>query len=83
MTVPGELIQMGVSPEVTFVRYPIVNRYTNMDEALSDSQMLFGAGWDEARARNVLDEMSTRDGDQIVIDSGIALSGIAHWKPAT
>ena len=37
--------------------------------------------WDEARARNLLDEMSTRDGDQIVIDSGIALSGIAHWNP--
>jgi SAM-dependent methyltransferase len=77
------LIQMGIAPEVTFVRYPIVNRYTDMDEALADSQMLFGAGWDEARARNLLDEMSTRDGDQIVIDSGIAVSGIAHWKPAT
>ena len=72
------LIQMGIAPEVTFVRYPVVNRYADMDEALADSQMLFGAGWDEARARNLLDEMSTRDGDQIVIDSGIALSGIAH-----
>ena len=77
------LIQMGIAPEVTFVRYPIINHYTNMDEALADSQMLFGAGWDEARARNLLDEMATRDGDQIVIDSGIALSGIAHWQPAT
>ena len=77
------LIQMGIAPEVTFVRYPVVNRYADMDEALADSQMLFGAGWDEARARNLLDEMSTRDGDQIVIDSGIALSGIAHWIPAT
>ncbi|TME52579.1 MAG: class I SAM-dependent methyltransferase [Chloroflexi bacterium] len=77
------LVQMGIAPEVTFVRYPIINHYTNMDEALADSQMLFGAGWDEARARNLLDEMATRDGDQIVIDSGIALSGIAHWQPAT
>ena len=77
------LVQMGIAPEVTFVRYPIINHYTNMEEALADSQMLFGAGWDEARARNLLDEMATRDGDQIVIDSGIALSGIAHWQPAT
>ncbi len=75
------LVQMGIAPQVTFVRYPIVNRYTDMDEALEDSRMLFGAGWDEARARTLLDEMSSTDGDQLVIDSGIALSGIAHWQP--
>jgi SAM-dependent methyltransferase len=75
------LVQMGVAPEVTFVRYPIVNRYTDMDEALADSRMLFGVGWDEARARTLLEEMGTRDGNELVIDSGMALSGIAHWQP--
>jgi hypothetical protein len=75
------LIQMGIAPEVTFVRYPIVNRYTDMDEALADSRMLFGTGWDEARARTLLDEMATREGDTLVIDNGIAVSGIAHWQP--
>jgi hypothetical protein len=77
------LVQMGIAPEVTFVRYPIVNRYTDMDEALADSRMLFGAGWDEARARTLLEEMGTWAGNELAIDSGIALSGIAHWQPET
>lgn len=77
------LLQMGIAPEVTFVRYPIVNRYADLDEALADSRMLFGAGWDEARARALLDEMGTRDGNELLIDSGTALSGIAHWQRGT
>ena len=75
------LLQMGIAPDVDFVRYPVINRYKDMDEALLDSRMLFGSGWDEARARTLLEEMSTREGDEIVIDSGVALSGIAHWQP--
>jgi SAM-dependent methyltransferase len=77
------LVQMGIAPDVAFVRYPVVNRYTDMEEALLDCRMLFGSGWDEARARTALEEMSTREGDELVIDSGTALSGIAHWQPAT
>jgi SAM-dependent methyltransferase len=77
------LVQMGIAPDVTFVRYPVVNRYRDMEEALADCRMLFGGGWDEARARAVLEEMSTREGDEIVIDSGTAVSGIAHWQPET
>ena len=75
------LLQMGIAPDVDFVRYPVINRYKDMEEAVLDSRMLFGSGWDEARARTLLEEMSTRDGDEIVIDSGVALSGIAHWQP--
>lgn len=77
------LMQMGIAPDVTFVRYPVLNRYKDVDEALSDSRMLIGAGWDEARARTLLEEMLTKDGDELVIDSGVALAGIAHWQPAT
>ena len=77
------LVQMGIAPDVSFVRYPVVNRYEDMEEALVDSRMLFGSGWDEERARSELEDMSTRDGDELVIDSGTALSGIAHWRPAT
>jgi hypothetical protein len=77
------LVQMGIAPEVTFVRYPVLNRYSDMDEALADSRMLFGAGWDEGRARTLLEEMGTWQGRELVIDSGTALSGIAHWRPET
>ena len=77
------LIQMGIEPDVTFIRYPVVNRYADVEEAMTDCRMFIGDGWDEARARNLLEEMLTKDGDHLVIDSGIALSGIAHWRPAT
>jgi SAM-dependent methyltransferase len=75
------LMQMDIAPDVTFVRYPVVNRYTDMDEALTDCRMLVGSDWDEARARTLLEEMLTKDGDELVFDSGVALSGIAHWQP--
>jgi hypothetical protein len=75
------LMQMGIAPDVAFVRYSIVNRYADFEEALADCRILFGAEWDEARARNLLEEMLTKDGDELVIDSGVALSGIAHWQP--
>ena len=75
------LMEMGITADVDFIRYPVVNRYSDIGEALADSRMLFGDGWDEARARTVLEEMVTKDGDDLVIDSGIALSGIAHWQP--
>jgi hypothetical protein len=77
------LMQMGIAPDVSFVRYPVFNRYGDMDEALADARMLVGAGWDEAKARTLLEEMLTKDGDELVIDSGVALAGIAHWQPAT
>ena len=77
------LTQMGIAPDVTFIRYPVVNHYADMNEALTDCRMLMGDDWDEARARTLIDEMSTKDGDELVIDGGIALSGIAHWQPAT
>lgn len=75
------LMQMGIAPDVTFVRYPVFNRYRDVDEALADSRMLIGDGWDEARARTLLEEMLTKHGDELVIDSGVALAGIAHWQP--
>jgi len=74
---------MDIAPDVTFVRYPVVNRYADTEEALADCRMLIGSDWDEARARTLLDEMLTKDGDELVFDSGVALSGIAHWQPAT
>lgn len=75
------LMQIGIAPDVAFVRYPVVNRYTDVDEALNDCRMLIGSDWDEARARTLLEGMLTRDGDELVFDSGVALSGIAHWQP--
>ena len=77
------LMQMEIAPDVTFVRYSVVNRYADMDEALNDCRLLFGSDWDETRARTLLGEMLTKEGDELVFDGGVALSGVAHWQPAT
>jgi SAM-dependent methyltransferase len=75
------LMQMDIAPDVAFVRYSVVNRYTDVEEALNDCRLLVGSDWDEARARTLLEEMLTKDGDELVFDSGVAISGIAHWQP--
>jgi SAM-dependent methyltransferase len=75
------LLQMGIAADVQFLRYPIVTRYADMEEAVVDSRGLLGDGWDEARGREVLAEILRRDGDELVFDGGVALSGVAHWQP--
>ena len=77
------LLQQGVAADVDFIRYPILTRYANMEEALTDSRALFGEGWDEVKARAVLDDVLSKEGDELVFDGGVALSGVAHCKPQT
>jgi hypothetical protein len=77
------LMQMGISPDVTFVRYPIVRRYQDIDEALDDCKAMIGAGWDEAKAREILNETLVEEGGELVFNGGVTLAGIAHWRPRT
>lgn len=77
------LLQMDIAADVHYIRYPMVNRYAGMDEALEDSRFVFGDGWDEAAATTVLQEVLRRDGDELVFDGGQTLSGVAHWQPRT
>jgi SAM-dependent methyltransferase len=77
------LLQMGVAPDVNFIRYPIVTRYASMDEALADSRALFGDGWDEDRARPLLSDLLKKEDGELVFDGGVAVSGVAHWQPQT
>jgi SAM-dependent methyltransferase len=75
------LMQMGIAPEVNFLSYPILTRYSGLEEALIDARSFVGDGWDEATGRAMLDELLTRDGDELVFDGGMVLSGVAHWQP--
>jgi ubiquinone/menaquinone biosynthesis C-methylase UbiE len=75
------LIQMGIAPDVQFLSYQSVTRYANLDEALVDARGLVGAGWDETVGRPMLEELLSRDGDELVYDGGTVLSGVAHWQP--
>lgn len=75
------LLQMGIAADVTFLRYPITTRYSDMEEALADCRALYGDGWDEAAGRSILEEVLQREQDELVFDGGTALSGVAHWQP--
>jgi SAM-dependent methyltransferase len=75
------LLQMGIAADVTFLSYPIVTRYSGMDEALTDCRTLYGEGWDEASGRAILEELLQRENDDLVFDGGTALSGVANWRP--
>jgi SAM-dependent methyltransferase len=76
------LLQMGIAPDVNFISYPIVQRYADLSEAWADCQSLIGAGLDEAQARATLKEILVQDGDELVFNGGLTLSGIAHWHPS-
>ncbi len=75
------LVQIGVSPDVHFLRYPIVTRYADLDEAVVDCRALFGPGWDDAKGRAVLEEILKPEGGHLVYDGGVVASGVAHWQP--
>src|ERR1700674_130169 len=75
------LMQMGIAPDVDFIRYPIVQRYVDIDEALADCRPLVGEGWDEAKARAILLEVLAEDEGELVFEGGVTLSGIANWQP--
>jgi len=77
------LMQMGIAPDVAFIRYPSVQRYAGIDDALADCRALIGDDWDESKARSILREVLTEVGGELVFDGGVTLVGIAHWQPPT
>jgi SAM-dependent methyltransferase len=76
------LSQMGIAPDVSFFRYPSVQRYATLDEALADCRAFIGEGWDESQARAVLGDVLRQDGGELVFDGGVTRVGVAHWQPS-
>jgi SAM-dependent methyltransferase len=74
------LLQLGIHPDVRFISYPVVNRYRSLEDAIEDCAPLFGDGWNDAVATE-LQRMLVPDGDELVYDGGVSVSGIAHWRP--
>lgn len=75
------LRQMEIAADVTFVRYPFVVHYSDMQEALEDCKAFIGEGWEEQAAHEILQELLQREGGGLVFDGGMAVTGVAHWKP--
>ena len=75
------LIQMGIAPDVKFLKYQNVTRYANFDEALVDARALVGHDWDETIGRAMLEDLLARDDGELVFEGGTVLSGVAHWQP--
>jgi SAM-dependent methyltransferase len=75
------LIQMGIAPDVAFLRYRSVTRYADLDEALTDSRAMVGDAWDEVTGQAILEEMLTPEAEELVFDGGLVVAGVAHWQP--
>jgi SAM-dependent methyltransferase len=75
------LIQMGIAPDVTFLRYLSATRYSDLEEALTDSRAMVGDAWDEPAGRAMLQEMLTPDGEELVFNGEMVVAGVAHWQP--
>jgi hypothetical protein len=77
------LMQMGIAPDVTFTSYPNPQRYSGIEEALADCQAMIGDRWDEEKGRAIVNGLLQPDGDELVFEGDVTLSGIAHWQPKT
>jgi hypothetical protein len=75
------LMQMGIAPDVSFLRYDSVSRYKDLSEALTDVTAMVGDALSEAQVRVALEAMLTSEGDELVYKGGTVLSGVAHWRP--
>ena len=75
------LMQMGIAPDVSFLRYTSVSRYADFGEALLDVMAMVGDALSEAQVRVVLEAMLTSEGDELVYSGGTVLSGVADWRP--
>jgi SAM-dependent methyltransferase len=75
------LIEMGIAPDVSFLRYTSITRYADLEEGLTDVRSLVGDGWDEAKGRAMLEEILTCEGDELIYNGGTVLTGVAHWQP--
>jgi SAM-dependent methyltransferase len=77
------LRQIGIVPDVTFLSYPFVVHYADMDEAVEDCRAFVGKGWDDKAGRAVLEELLQHEEGGLVFDGGMTLTGVADWKPQT
>ncbi|HEY1162006.1 MAG TPA: methyltransferase domain-containing protein [Candidatus Dormibacteraeota bacterium] len=75
------LMQMGIAPDVTFTSYPNPQRYAGIEEALADCQAMIGDRWDEVKGRPIVESLLQADGDGLLFQGNITLTGIAHWQP--
>jgi 2-polyprenyl-3-methyl-5-hydroxy-6-metoxy-1,4-benzoquinol methylase len=75
------LMQMGIAPDVAFTRYPNPQRYAGIDEALADCHAMIGDSWDQDKGRAIVEGLVKPDGDELLFEGGVTLTGIAHWQP--
>ena len=76
------LRSIGVRPDVTFVRYPAVQRFPSMEAAIEDTRVRAGAAWDERVALDWLQRNLVADGSGgVAYQAGDMVSGVAHWRP--
>jgi hypothetical protein len=75
------LMQMSIAPDVRFTTYPNPQRYEDIEEALADCQAMIGDRWDAEKGRPIVAGLLERDGDGLIFNGSVTLTGIAHWQP--
>lgn len=76
------LRSMGITPDISYRRFPSVHRYPSMEEALRDCRSQLGPLWDEVRGRAFLEANLRQEADgTLAYEVGAALSGVLHWRP--
>ena len=75
------LMQMGIAPDVRFTSYPNPQRYAGIAEALADCEAMIGDRWDGEKGRAIVESLLEADGDELLFQGDVTLTGIAHWQP--
>ncbi|MGH7903417.1 MAG: class I SAM-dependent methyltransferase [Candidatus Dormibacteraceae bacterium] len=78
------LRRLGVEPELAWLRRPLRQRFSSLEQALEDCRLRVGDSWDETVGRAWLEAHLEPDGgDALVHRGGEMVSGVAHWEPRT
>jgi SAM-dependent methyltransferase len=78
------LRQLGVAPELSYLRYPASFTFPSLEAAAEDFRLHLGAHWDEASGRAWLEaNLERRQDGTLLYDAGEVTAGILHWKPRT
>jgi 2-polyprenyl-3-methyl-5-hydroxy-6-metoxy-1,4-benzoquinol methylase len=75
------LMQLGIAPDVRFTSYPNPQIYPGIEDAIADCEAMIGDRWDPEKGRAIVEGLLERDGDDLLFQGDVTLTGIAHWQP--
>jgi SAM-dependent methyltransferase len=78
------LRQLGVTPDLAMMRYPVPFKFESMEEAVEDCRLRLGSDWEESAGRALLESyLLPQEDGTLLYEAGEVTSGVLHWKPRT